>query len=230
MAEPRYTTVADVQARGVTDTEANILAAILRAEEWIDLITRRFFVPTELAFDQDGTGHESLRTEYYPIQELTEVTFEYGLWGPTHTVVLGSISSSSTDVIVKKEEGVLINRRQVWPSGEDNVHITGTFGEAECPLLIKEAATVLAMAGGAPQATALVGSPISAINLTMASETIGAYSYSRKATNYDPNQSTGIPTVDTILHQFKREPFLKAVGQYMNMSDDSVLRRVVGEY
>lgn len=225
MADPLYATVQDVKDRGVTDTDASILAALLRAEEWIYKITQQYFVPTELTIDQDGTGHEELICEQYPIQELTAVTFEYGSWGPTHTVNIAA------DLIVKGAEGIIVNRRQPWPDGENNVHLTGTFGEAECPQLIKEAVIQLAMAGGM-SGSKLAGSTVEAIDMSITSETIGSYSYSRKnASNPLGDLSTGVDAVDAILTQFKRMPYLRPVGHRHDISrtEDSALRRIVGD-
>jgi hypothetical protein len=232
MSDPRYTSIDRVKAKGVTDTDDNILDSILRAEEWIDTITRRYFVPTEITFDQDGTGHNEIQTEYYPIQSITALSFEYGLWGPTRTINLTPPVGTFCDVIIKAEEGVIVNRRQVWPAGENNVHITGIFGEPSCPLMIIEAATLLAMAGGGPSAIPLRGSRVRAVNQTMQGETIGSYSYTRKTTQTPLGvQSTGVDEVDRILWQFRREPFLRAVGHRHDYSprEDEVLRRVVGD-
>lgn len=223
MSEPRYATVSDLVRRGITADADTIKSAILRAEEWIDNVCRQRFAPTDLSFDQDGSGHNYLFVEEYPIIDIQGITFQYGWWGPVHTALL-------TDVIIKSEEGVIVYRREIWPAGDNNIHIEGRFGWEKTPELIKEATILFAMAGGG-NGIPLDGSDVEAIDQQLQSESIGSYSYSRKAgKGVLGSTSTGIDAVDRILHQFIR-PLLRAVGKHgePSMYDESVLRRVVGD-
>jgi hypothetical protein len=223
---PRYCTVAELKAKGITSSDEDILTAILCAQEHIDTYCRRIFSPVELLIDMDGSGHDTLFLDDYPIVEITAITYEDGNYGSsTYTV------DTTADIIVAEEEGYIVHRTLIWPAGDRNIHIEGTFGEEETPVRIKEICKKLAMAGGYPGATPLEGGE-ELKDPGLQSETIQGYTYSRRTVKGTlPGMSSGDGGIDLVLNTYRRAPIMKAIGRrdVVYNPDQLRLQRIIGD-
>lgn len=224
----RYCTVENLKDRGVSASDADILASILRAQEWIDDYCRQKFSSVELSIDMDGSGHDVLFLDDYPIIEITAITYEDGNYGSsTYTVDVAD------DIILAEDEGYIVHRTLTWPRGDKNVHIVGTFGMAETPPLLQEACILFAMAGGG-NGLPLSGSSVDPVGSDLQSESISGYSYTKSTKAIGamvPGRSTGLSSVDSILTMYRRAPMMKAVGgreSSLNTTSQR-LSRIIGD-
>jgi hypothetical protein len=221
----RYCTVQNLKDRGVASSDADILAAILRAQEWIDDYCRQKFSAVESVLNIDGSGNDTIFLDDYPIISIDSITYEDGNYGSsTYTV------NVTNDIIIAEDEGYIVHRTLTWPIGDMNVHITGSFGMEETPELIKEACILFAMSGGG-SGIPLLGSGVEASDPNLQSESISGYSYSRVLKGQVPGQSTGVAQVDTILTKYRRAPMMKSVGKTSSTVDPASQRlsRIIGD-
>jgi hypothetical protein len=222
----RYCTIEDIKGRGVVATDDDILAAILRAQEWFDDYCRQKFSLVELSIDMDGSGHDTLFLDDYPIVDITAITYEDGNYGSsTYTVDVDD------DIIIAEDEGYIVHRTLTWPLGDKNVHVVGQFGMEETPALIKEACILFAMAGGGT-GNSLSGSSSTSEDTSLRSETIAGYSYSKvSAKGVVPGGETGIAFVDSVLLKYRRVAMMRSCGKMDTTvnSESQRLSRIIGD-
>lgn len=119
-----YATVADLRSEGIADKTASksrLRRLLVEATARIDRITGQFFEPRSATVVMDGRGTSSLKPPWVPLQ-LEEMSVDGAPVHSDQVVVHGG-------PVLPGFEGPLLRLRQgVFPTGNDNVEVRGTWG------------------------------------------------------------------------------------------------------
>jgi hypothetical protein len=226
MAESlRYCSIQEVKDRGINDEDENIQNSIFRSQDIIDRYCRQTFSNTERTLKMDGSGHDTIFLEHFPIISITSMKYRSSFYSSWTTIDV------ENDVQIAEDQGYLTYHRSAFPAGEQNVEIVGHFGYADVPSRIKEACILLAIAGGGSTRPLTGGNPLRDPGLQ--NESVEGYSWTRKTSKGGNVNavSTGDGYVDTILNDYRRAPLMRSVGNKSGqLNSDSTLLRVVGDY
>lgn len=228
-----YTTIAEMRARGVTTTLADddtLLASIELNSRMIDHFTGQWFYAREMELHLDGRGTFTLHLDI-PIVEVTRVAIDYWADDSSTTdinlddleiydrhVRLGMLKPDDRQCpkIVLRQASNTMKRVQpgwggVFPKGQQNVLIAGTFGYTEpdgsTPLLIREACRRMVKRDLLAIASSGSGGPSGPVKREKTREQEVEYADANKSALQ--GVYTGDPAIDMILVRFRR-PF--AVG------------------
>lgn len=144
-----YVTVAEAQAQGHTADPADLQAAIDEASSKIDELTGWWFEPRALAFTLDGNDGLTLPV-HVPIIAIDTVHLDGELVEEASYVVYNRHMSEDTIVPEDDRNFPRLERRWrsdaglvedlyyragrgVWPAGQRNLEIAGTFGYTDPP-------------------------------------------------------------------------------------------------
>lgn len=219
----RYCTIDDVRARKITDSDDEISRAILRSQDIIDRYCRRKFSSYAKTILIDGSGHECLFLEDYPIVSITSIRYKNSFYSTWQTVNL-------SDLDIDSEAGIITYHRAVFPYDIRNVEIVGVFGYEEVPERIREACILLACAGGGSSRPLLGGNPLRDPGLQ--NESAEGYSWTRRNPKGggSPALSTGDGYIDTILADYRKQIMMSSVGSRdVPTEREAILRRAIGE-
>lgn len=107
---------------------------ITEIEDQLEQAAGVSFIPVErVSVRHDGSGTTELLTRYARPQSISAVTT---------SDLLTTTTWSATDVnaiVLDEQAGVLIRQLYTWPKGRRNITLTGVFGYAEVPGLVKQA-------------------------------------------------------------------------------------------
>lgn len=234
----RYATIQDVRDEGVTDPpydDTRISNAIALASQQIEMFTGRWFEPRAMTFTVDGSGKRSIHLDI-PIVEVTEVKVDDVAIAPEDLIVYnrhlaeGLLRPDDRDnpriELLEPLDNLYLFALgiKVWPPGQRNVEITGTFGytdpdgtaSGKTPDLIRRACVLLVLRllpqRGAPTPTVPSSSAWRVSELRTRDQTIkfaapSAATLGRAGVGI----YTGDPEIDQILLRYRRAPMLRAV-------------------
>lgn len=214
---PRYATVADVRAEGLTAAEADDA----RVEALLDLVSAYIERVTGVWFDRrvgltmrlDGSGSPVLELPQPPVT-VTEVRVDGAVLAADRYVIRNRPETDDrwyprlelvSGPVTRLERARLGGTawRPVWPRGEQNIEVVGDWGFVEAdgstPPLIRRAAVLLVLGLGRPAWSGRAERRGARIR----SETLGQYSYTLDALAGGANL-TGDPEVDAILLHYRR--------------------------
>jgi len=239
-----YASVSDLRDEGVTENEANdawLQQRIALASRYIERVTGRFFEARAQTLKVDGTGKRTLLLGQ-PIISIDRVAIDAGPFRPGDLAVEPSLyrvyNRHLTQGLLLPDDrenpkleffhgddlaGVRFEPVRgltlcslVWPVGQQNVTVQGTFGYTEpdgsptgrTPELIRHVAKLLVMRE-LPRLSDRDRREDAAKRWRIASETTRDQSYSLQALALQ-GEFTGDPEVDGILGGFMRPPALGA--------------------
>jgi len=195
---------------GEGQTEYDRQQIINRVEDLINKITGDYFVSTAFVIYRNGNDNDFLDLGLVPDiltateikisgVELTSTWWTYN----TQAVYLDPEAVTSEESDMAELHLRLKYKRRLFPSGNGNIKITGTYGWSSIPPRVKQAAIILCKADNDPALYPDFDSHLK-------SEKLGDYSYTlaEGTTKY----STGIDKVDDLLREYvRKKPMLGAV-------------------
>lgn len=238
--EGRYCTIQDLRDEGVTDPpfdDARVSAAILVASQLIEAFTGRWFEPRSLDFHIDGTGKRSIHFDQ-PIIEVTELYVDEVAYEITDNIAIYNRHISEgllepddrenprLELIYPLDSSVYYRTAdlRVFPGGQQNVRIVGTFGytdpdgtaSGKTPDLIRHACKLLAIRNLPLKGAAVTGVPSSMLwrvsemktrDQTIKFTAANAANLGRASMGL----YTGDPEIDQILLRYRRTGRIRAV-------------------
>ena len=172
-----------------SETEDQKIKIIAQAEELIEKITGIKFYQDNLDYLLDGNGKNRIFTGLKsPLLSISSITiFSENLDSAIYTFDDYSIFLDPSSVLNVEVKHLLREYSSIFPRGENNVHVIGTYGYAVAPENIQKCAIMLSE-------RSVDGSLYT--HVIEGSESIGSYSYTRKKV------LTGIVEVDEILRHY----------------------------
>lgn len=191
---------------GSSETERQ--EVIDRAEQLIEKITRDYFYTKTFEVYRDGNGKDKLFLKFIPhVLSVTEIKLSGVVLGADwYTFDINSVYLDPEAATGDDYPELLLRlkyKTRLFPKGQGNVKITGTYGWASCPVAIKRAAIMLCRYENDNTLYSVHSSDLK-------SEKIGDYSYtmSDKTSSKD---TTGIDEIDKLLKNYiRRRPMLSA--------------------
>ncbi|KKM92275.1 hypothetical protein LCGC14_1220060 [marine sediment metagenome] len=195
---------------GEGQTEYDRQQIINRVEDLINKITGDYFVSTAFVIYRNGNDNDfldlGLKPDILTVTEIkisgVELTSSWWTYN-TEAVYLDPEAVTSEEGDMAELHLRLKYKRRLFPRGNGNIKITGTYGWSSIPSRVHQAAIILCKANNDP---ALYPD----FDSRLKSEKLGDYSYtlSEGTTKY----STGIDEVDDLLREYiRKKPMLGAV-------------------
>jgi len=135
---------------GSGSSETDRQAAINRAEQMIESITKDYFYSKAFVVYRDGNDNDRLNVGLIPdILTVTEILISgieltSSWWtNNVHSVYLDPEAESLAEGDMAELHLRLKYKRKLFPKGMGNIKITGTYGWSACPVAIKQAAIIL---------------------------------------------------------------------------------------
>jgi len=187
---------------GSGSSEAERQEVIDRAEQLIEKITKDFFYAKAFEVYRDGNGKDKLFLHFIPhILSVTEILLSgIELSSSWWTFDIDSVYLDPEAATGDEYPDLLLRlkyKTRLFPKGQGNIKITGTYGWSACPVAIKRAAILLCRYENDDTL-------YEAHSGDLKSEKIGDYSYtiSDKTSSKD---TTGIDVVDKLLKNYIRK-------------------------
>jgi hypothetical protein len=238
--EGRYCTIQDIRDEGVTvaaASDARVTHAIAVASKLVDMFTGRWFDPRSLDFTLDGTGKRSIHLDQ-PIIEVTELYVDDSAYDLVDDVAVynrhitenllepDDRNNPRLELVYPVESSVYHRAAglRVFPAGQRNVRVVGTFGYTDfdgtgtgkTPDLISHACKLITLRELAPKGAPSVGVPASELwrvtEMKTRDQTIKfSGPNARTLGKAGVGLFTGDPEIDQILLRYRREPRLRSV-------------------
>lgn len=174
-----YLTLEELKARGVSDTDENLMRFERYARELINRYTRTHFDRVTATVTVNGNGTNLLLLDDW-LAELTTIKFDESDVTSTYTFRVGGY--------------LLYCKDAVFPKGFRNIVITGKWGRyEEVPEAVKEAVVELVKDCQDPSRVE---------QRFLESERLGDYSYTRSRGGRGNGRTTGNLRVDELLKLF----------------------------
>lgn len=213
-----YCSVDEARTAGCTGTDADVAAWIAAAAERIERYTQQLFEPTTLVVVADVApdGTVLLPRRVRTVTSVTPVvaaddapSLPSSAWRVTSADVLGAVDAvhlrwgGYDDLIVGAESynGGWRGLFESW--GLEQARISGEFGYAEVPFLVRQACALLAadmQAGAAPSDADAVQSP--GLDVDDEGNNVRIESDDAETGVVSPSSSTGLAQADALLVTF----------------------------
>jgi len=205
-----YISKADLQTYGVdlgSYTDAAILEFIQTAESLIEKYTKTRFYSGSLTLYLDGKGNSYLY--FAPVTHLKCLTVvSVDIWDRDDGVSEDSLTTPGDYILHSDGEYLLragggSTKRMtesdpyylIWPVGQENVKVVGTFGESAVPKPIKWACALLVAKRIHPDFSGLYEN----VSIKWPD-----FAVTRASTGRRIKTVTGIPSVDSVINAYKR--------------------------
>jgi len=185
---------------GSSETERQ--EVIDRAELLIEKITRDYFYTKSFEVYRDGNGKDKLFLKFIPhVLSVSEIKISGIVLGTDwYTFDINSVYLDPEAATGNEYPELLLRLKystRLFPRGQGNIKIIGTYGWASCPVAIKRAAIMLCRYENDDTLYSVHSGDLK-------SEKIGDYSYTMSDKTSSIN-TTGIDEVDKLLRNYIRK-------------------------
>ena len=143
--EGNYITSSDID-NWDGETYAEKLAAIQRAEQLIEFVTKDYFYEKDEVLKLDGNGKDRIFTGLSAkLLSITSIT-SFGVTVPSDVYDFDDYSIYIDPTLLVEEPIIAVDYYHIFPKGKNNIEITCTVGHTSCPAAIKQAAIILVRA------------------------------------------------------------------------------------